>query len=182
MIGSILSAGLTHAAVLFSGMDGSLDFGTSSGSYTLSDITVTLSANDGIVNATSSGLGINDSATGDDTDGIDTINIIESLTMSFNVDVVFNNLVLNAIGTNDGLSVSFNSGPPTLITTSSTTVFNTSLMAGDTVTFTAFEPNLGASNNGVRITSFEVTAIPEPFSAVLLGLGGVALLFQRRRL
>jgi len=178
---SIMSAGLLQAAVIFDGTDGSLDFGTPTGMHTESGITVTLAANDGVVNATTGGLGINDSLTGDDTNGLDTINTTEVLTISFSVDVIVESFTFSDIGVNDGVEASFDGAPAISITSSGTTVFGTTLLAGEELTLTAFEPNSGSANNGVVITQFEVTQIPEPSSTALIGLSGLAFLLRRRR-
>lgn len=39
----------------------------------------------------------------------------------------------------------------------------------------------GASNNGVRLTGYQLRAVPEPSSVALLGFGAVGFLLRRRR-
>lgn len=175
-----LSLGVTNAAVVFSGIDTTLDFGLPSGSFTLDGITVTLTANDGIVNATATGLGINDSGLGDDTNGLDTVNVDEALTFTFNVDVTLNSISYANAGVNDSLALSFNgiAGPPLLPGTFGEVVYDTVLLAGEELVITATGPD----NNGVSITQFTVTAIPEPSSVALIGLAGIAAIFRRRKL
>lgn len=180
LVTCLLGVTANAQVVLFSGTDGSLDLDLASGSITQDGLEITLSANDGVVNATATGLGINDSATGDDTDGLDTINLVEILTISFDLDVTFNWIDLAGVGSNDGLRFSFNGGTPIDVTSSGVTNFDTPLLAGQTLTITAFEPNAPTENNGVNIESFQVT-IPEPTSAALL-LGALGLtVFRRRR-
>lgn len=181
LFGGALQLTNANAAVVFSGVDGTLDFGIASGSYSLSGIQVTVTANDGTVNATSSGMGINDSSSGDDTDGLDTINLVEMLTISFDVDVMFDSLTLGDVGGNDALSASFNGASPVALASSGQYVLGVPLLAGETLTLTAMEPNSPTPNNGVNITQFTVTAVPEPSSMALFSLAGVAMLFRRRR-
>ena len=181
LFGGALQLMDANAAVIFSGTDGTLDFGVNSGNYSLSGIQVTVAANDGIVNATGSGLGINDSSSGDDTDGLDTINLVEMLTISFDVDVMFDSLTLGGVGGDDALSASFNGAAPFALASSGQHVMGVSLLAGETLTLTAMEPNSPTPNNGVNITQFTVSAVPEPSSMTLFGLAGVVILFRRMR-
>ena len=52
------------------------------------------------------------------------------------------------------------------------------LLAGEELVITA----TGSDNNGVSITQFTVTAIPESSSVALIGLAGIAAIFRRRKL
>ncbi|MCB1094814.1 MAG: PEP-CTERM sorting domain-containing protein [Verrucomicrobiae bacterium] len=169
------------ATAIFDGTNGSLDLNVPSGSVTVSGITVTLSASDGTINATASGLGINDSSSGDNTSGLDTINTIEFLTLSFNVPVTFDSLSIGGVGSNDGLRVSFNGGAATELTSSGTTMFGDTLLVGQSMTITAFEPNAPTSNNGVSILSFSATQVPEPSTALLVMIAlGMSVTARRR--
>lgn len=60
-----------------------------------------------------------------------------------------------------------------------TTVRNTASLLSEDITSVGF----GKSNTGVSgtITSFSLTAVPEPGSLALIGLGGLCLLKRRRR-
>jgi len=170
---------LFASTITFSGTDGSLDFDTVTGSHTLSGLEITLSANDGVINATSSGgLGINDSVSGDDTDGIDSTNTIEILTISFDQDVIFNSLDLANFGASDSLDLTFGGGATIHLTNTSPRTFDTFLSSSETLTIAA-----GAGSNGVNITNLHVTlanAVPEPSTAVL-ALSGIAILFAHRK-
>lgn len=180
---SLIAAASTNAAVVFTGLGqgGVLDFEAPSGSHTISGIQVTLTANDGIVNATNSGLGINGSGSGDDTDGLDTTNGAEILTISFDVDVVVDSITLSGSGDNDALDASFDGAPPIALGTSGLHSFGTTLLAGQFLTLTATEPNAPTANNGISIDQFVVTAVPEPTSTALLSLAGFSTLLRRKR-
>jgi len=169
------------AAVLFSGTDGTLDFDADSGTFASGGVEVKVTASTGVVNGTSSGLGINGPDSGDATDGLDTLNVVEVLTFVFNKDVVFGALTLSGVGANDALGVQFAGGATSLLDSSGEHWFGTFLASGDAVTLTAVAPSAANPNNGVSITSFSVTAVPEP-SAAMLGLaGGLGVLVRRRR-
>ena len=178
-----------NAAVVFSGTNGDLDFNAPSGSFTLGEITVTLAANSGsVVNATASGgLGVNSPTGVDDSDGLDTLimGVNETLTFSFDVDVTLNSISYANAGDNDGLALSFNGvvGPDLAPNTFGEVIYDTVLLAGETLVITATAPNgPDEQNNGVSITQFTVTAIPEPSSVALIGLAGIAAIFRRRKL
>ncbi|MGE9269113.1 MAG: PEP-CTERM sorting domain-containing protein [Verrucomicrobiales bacterium] len=167
------------AAVIFSGTNGELDFNTATGNFTKGGITVTLTANDGVVNATSNGLGINGSSGSDDTDGLDTLALTEILTVSFDQDVVFEAISIASVGTNDALELSFNGGTPVTLSSTGSHSFNETLLAGQELTITATIPSGSPGpNNGVNITSF--TVVPEPGTA-LLALGAGLCALRRRR-
>jgi len=179
-----LTIGLANSAVIFSGTDGSLDFDAAMGSSTVSGIRTTLVANTGTVNATMVGLGVNSPISpdgGDDTNGIDTTLGVETLSISFDVDVIFNSLTVVEVGVNDALDVSFNGVSAASITSSGLTTYDITLLAGDILEITATEPNSPNPNNGVTITQFTVTAVPEPSAITLVGLGALAIMLRRYR-
>ncbi|QQL45755.1 hypothetical protein [Sulfuriroseicoccus oceanibius] len=169
------------AAVVFSGTDGTLDFDAVSGSYSLGGVEVTVSANIGSVNATSSGLGINHPSAGDPTAQLDTVNAVEILTFIFNKDVLFESVTIAGVGASDALGVQFDGGATTLLDSSGEHVFGTFVAAGQTVTLAAAAPDDPTPNNGVGITAFTVTAVPEPSAAGLALCGGLGLMLRRRR-
>ena len=177
-----LSLGATNAAVVFSGTSGDLDFDSNSGSFTSGGITVTLTANSGaLVNATTSaGLGVNSPGGGDDSDGLDTQSGVETLTFSFDMDVTLNSITYIEVGSNDALDLSFNGIAGPTVTASGQVTYDTVLLAGETLVITAAETNSPTPNNGVPITQFTVTAIPEPSTFALLGLAGMVAIFRRR--
>lgn len=183
-----LTTTLNHGAhaqtIVFSGTDGSLDINSASDSILQDGLTLTLTANTGTVNATTTGLGINEPGAGDDTDGLDTINAVELLTLSFDKDLTFDSITLAGVGADDGLDVSIAGGVPVSISASGQFVFSApnTVLAGQLVTLMAIEPNSPTPNNGVNVTQFTVTVVPEPSSlALLLGATGVLILPRRWR-
>ena len=176
-----LTIGLADSAVVFSGTDGSLDFDAAMGSFTVSGISTTLVANTGTVNATMVGLGVNSPGGADDTNGIDTTLGVETLSIFFDVDVIFNSLTVVEVGVDDALDVSFNGVSAASITSSGLATYDITLLAGDILEITATEPNSPNPNNGVTITQFTVTAVPEPSAITLLGLAALAIMLRRYR-
>ena len=77
-----------QSTTLGAGLDGQ-----TGGTFTIDGLEVTIAANTGAFNATSSGFGINQTASGDDTDGFDFRNadgpgVSEGFTFSFDKDVL----------------------------------------------------------------------------------------------
>jgi len=177
----------SHAAtvVTFDGTMGDLDFDAISGSFTDMDsgLTVTLSANIGDVNATSTSLGINAPDGGDETDQLDLDNGLEVLTVSFDQSVIINSFELAEVGTDDGLRFTFDDVDVDVFTTGVTT-FDTVLFAGSVLTIQAIDAGVNADgenlNNGVAIENFIVTVIPEPSTFILIICSG-CFFIQRRR-
>ncbi|NNJ42064.1 MAG: PEP-CTERM sorting domain-containing protein [Akkermansiaceae bacterium] len=179
----ILSTAVSvNAAVVFSclGNGSALDFEASSGSHTLGGVQVTLEANEGDVNASLEGLGINRVGGGDESAAIDTKLGVEILTVSFDVDVVFDSLTISDLGVDDALDASFNGGAAIQLTSSGLHHLGVTLLAGEVLTLTATEPHAPNPNNGVRIKEFVVTAVPEPSSLALLSIACIAALLRRR--
>ena len=101
---------------------------------TSSGLTATLTANIGELNQTNTGFGINAPEGGDDTDTIDDIKGTESVTITFNEPVTFDQLVLSLFSSGEAASLSIAGGfpvlsdrhrlgPPTYLTSRPTTPF-----------------------------------------------------------
>ncbi len=173
-----------HGAVTFvgnAGSNGPLDFDAASGNRTQSGLTVTLTASVGKINATSEGLGINGPASGDATDGLDTTNGAESLSISFDQDVIFNSIEFAGFSGDDAVDFTLGGGSTTTYTSSGNNTINTKLNVGEAITITAADTDTTntTANNGVQIINFSA-AVPEP-STVLLGALAFLGLLRRRR-
>lgn len=95
-------------------LDGSDSFSLSAGA-----ITATLSAvvvgGTGVFNRTSTGFGINASGSGDDTDGIDGDNGVESVSITFDFDILLNSISASGFSSSDeGRLVIAGFGPRTI--------------------------------------------------------------------
>jgi|GEM_PF-3220430 len=181
----LVSTSLFASTLTFSGQDSSLDFNDSTGSFTLEGLTISLSANDGQINATSTSLGINASASGDDTDGLDSVfdgmgGIIfrEVLTVSFNQSVVINSIGLVGFGALDTLELAFGNHSGLVLNSTGSRIFDTVLSVGETLTITS------GVGNGVGISNIELTPVkpvPEPSTTILALLGVGAFLMRGTR-
>ncbi len=114
-----------HAIPITFDLKGSADSPdeVSSGSMTVDGLTVTISANDGALNQTGGGYGINASGVGDETAQIDHgSGLAEKMTLSFDADVFLKQVVLALLtgGQNDAASLSIAGAPiPSLTDTGS---------------------------------------------------------------
>ena len=150
---------------------------------TSSGLTATLTANIGELNQTNTGFGINAPEGGDDTDTIDDIKGTESVTITFNEPVTFDQLVLSLFSSGETASLSIAGGSPFSLTDtgSGTDIFNfttdNAVPIGQTVVLSH------ESGNGFSFDNFTVTTVPEPTTLVMLlvGLIGLALVCRRRR-
>lgn len=172
----------SQAAVTYNfGGQGSTFDGLTSVSVSLVDGPTTFSmqvdAGGGAFNSNAGGLGI----------GTDTINgTSESVSISFNTDILFNFINLGAVGpdTSDGASFTIDGMTTNLFTgvtgfNGSTDVFTpsspVSLIAGDAIVLT------GSSATSIYdLEAINITAVPEPTTAILGVLGSLSL-FRRRR-
>ncbi|MBT8043929.1 MAG: PEP-CTERM sorting domain-containing protein [Verrucomicrobiae bacterium] len=165
--------------------DTAIDGKTTATSFSLNDIvpgltlTITPSQND--ISYTTTGLGIDTGGT------LDAVG--DALTFSFNREVSLDFLDMGSFTGSggvgeDSVSVSFSNSNPTINLVGGDFENNTS----DTINFSS--GNTLAANESFTISrvdgsftiqGFDVTAVPEPSSVTLIGLGGLALLMRRRK-
>ena len=161
---------------------------TSGGVYTVTQNGITLEATlaahgtSGIdeFNLTGTGFGINNSESGDDTDGFDDN---EYMTLSFNLQGTFQFLELDRMtgGNGDAGSLAFASGSITnfLGSFSDPLSINASFSKGQVITLRQTAGGSGATW-GFGLEKITVNVVPEPAVAGLIGLTGLGLLVARR--
>ena len=132
-----------------------------------------------LLNASSFGLGV-DTPGADDPDGVDTGFFVgESISFTFNQNVEISDVQFADVDQVLGEAVSFGGFNLSGIDLGANTAFTfptpLTVAAGTPVVFSEL------SGDGATITGLTVTAVPEPGSIVVLGLGSVLLLSRRRR-
>ncbi|MDF3130312.1 PEP-CTERM sorting domain-containing protein [Kiritimatiellaeota bacterium B1221] len=164
---------------------GSYFDGLTSGSYTIDGIKITLTSNFDEFNATGSNFGINQSASGDDTDGFDfddtegsTGGLAEGFTISFDQDVELVSFTVSSWSAgNDVVTISDDITTVTTITSTGTTSLgNYALAQGSTL---SVDTTAGTYGNGWSFDS--ITVIPEPSSIIMMGLVGLASVMVLRK-
>jgi len=157
-------------------------------SFTLTDaasgLAATLTANNGVLNRTNAAFGINAENTGDNTTTIDGVLVAELVTITFNQEVLVNQVQLSLYTPHllDQAALKFGSfaafiPPPT---TSADDVYDFTtdnyVGVGETVT-------VGwVASNGFSLDNFSVTPTPEPGTIVLFGVALLgAWVITRRR-
>lgn len=158
--------------------------GASTGSFTVGGIEMTATTSVDIFNATASNFGINQSASGDDTDGFDFTEtsgpgIAEGFSLTFDTDVQL--VSFNVSSWNSGFDeVTLMDGATTVATITSTGVTalsNYALSSSSTLTVTT---TAGTYGNGWSFES--ITVVPEPRTYVLLaGFSALSFVMLRRR-
>lgn len=163
------------------GLGATLD-GATSGTFLVPEISgltitvVSVSSNavsGNVLNSTAASFGINDGASGDDTDEFDA-SVNESVTFSFNKEVQIT--LVDFV--NFGSGESFNFAGQSIASSdlsSSVYTFLTPLTIAANTSFT-----LSATSGTVGIEGIDLTVIPEP-SAALFGAVGFLALLRRRR-
>ena len=140
-----------------------------SASFTITKdgIAATLTANDGVLNQTGGGFGVNAAGSGDDTDNIDDgSGVVESVTVSFDVDVLLDEIGLGSVGGSDTLSLVIAGGSPQTLDQNSNPISSGNLItAGQTFVLTH------ATGNGISFDDFTVST---PSTAAVPATGATA--------
>lgn len=152
----------------------------------IGSIEMTITAKTGSFNFTSTDFGINQPASGDDTDGFNFeesggAGVAEGFTVSFNQDVVLKSIAVSSFGASDLIQLL--DGESSLLTISSTGLTDladyhlssSSVLSVDTIG--------GAYSNGWTLESITVAPVPEPSSYSLFGAAGALgfSVFRRRK-
>lgn len=155
-----------------------------SGSFLIDGITISVNSASGPFNATASGFGINQAASGDDTDAFDFTEmagpgIAENFTISFDQAVILNNFSVSSFGSSDQIEIL--AGPALLATINTTGTSSLGNFVLPALTNLSINTTAGSYGNGWSFDSIEVTAVPEPSSFVLFAAGTCASLAYRKR-
>ena len=159
------------------GLEGTAVDGLTEGPVTVDGLTATLKANDGVLNQTAGGFGINALGGGDTTDQIDNgSGVGEFVTIMFDQLVTFDQLVLSSFTGTEEASLSIaDFSPITLVGTGpSTDIYNFStdniVPIGQSVML-AYSIGNGFSFDEFTVTLSESTSVPEPATIILFGIG-----------
>jgi hypothetical protein len=173
------------------GSEGSVVDGYAFRSVTVDGLTATLTANSGVLNQTGSGFGINAQGVGDDTDAIDDGVIDEFVTIRFDQLVTFDQLLLSLVtdSENDEASLTIAGGIPILLVDTGDGKDKYNFLTENIVpigqsVILAYSSGNGFSFDGFTVTLAESTAVPEPTTIILFGIGlaGLGGCFLRERL
>lgn len=151
-------------------------------------LTTTLTANDGVLNQTANGFGINASGSGDDTNQIDNgSGVTEFVTIEFDQLVTLDQLVLSSFTTSETASLTIAGGSPILLggTSPATDIYNFSTNNIVPIGQSVILAHSIGNGFSFSFDEFTVTpAIPEPATIALLGIGlaGLGGGYLRRRL
>jgi len=180
--------GAAHAQTVFvfEGSGSTIGAGLSgelTGSFTVSGIEITATASEANFNATGSGFGINQAASGDDTDGFDFTNGTdnsEGFTLSFDQAVYLNSFSVSSFGSSDEVTITDSANSVATITsTGSTSLGNYLLGSGSTLNVST---TAGTYGNGWSFDSITVTAVPELRAyALIASLVCLTAVMTRRR-
>ncbi|GAX60754.1 hypothetical protein SCALIN_C14_0017 [Candidatus Scalindua japonica] len=158
------------------GAEGTFVDGLVTGPITKNGLTATLSSNDGVLNQTAGGFGINALGAGDDTDTIDNgSGVTELITITFDQLVTFDQLILSSFTNAEDAILTIAGGPPiTLVgTVPLADVYNfpvtNTIPIGQSVML-AYNTGNGFSFDEFTVT-LGIAAVPEPQTVVLLIIG-----------
>ncbi len=157
-----------------------------SGTLTIDGLTATLTANDGELNATASGFGVNSSETGDPTFLIDGVNGTEFITITFNKPVQFTQLTLDSFAGTETAIITIGLNAPLTLTDVATPsdIYNftsSDLPLGNTIAMDQSAVIAWGSGNGFSLEGFQVTTVPEPATCWIALAAAAGLMNWRRR-
>ena len=175
-VAAALASNVQAASIVYDLRDAVATSAIEAGSYIVGAVTMSLSSDQGDLNQTSGGFGVNHTASGglEKTDQIDGVHGIETITFSFSSAGTLDQLNFTNVGVLDELALTKNN-LDTASVTQNILDLNISFLATDEFQLTY------VSGNGVSFDSAIITAVPEPSSALLLGFGGLVLLYRTRR-
>lgn len=187
---------VAHADLVIFELGGNLNGtaidGAASGGLTVNGLTALFTANDGVLNATTSSFGVNATGSGDAADLLDAgSGVNEFMTITFDQRVTFTQLTLDSFSGSERVSFTLGLNPALLLdaTPAGTDIFNFSssdfpmgnmLEVGQSLrigyTFSS------AADNGFSFEGFHVNTVPEP--SLVGGLMPVLLasLWRRKRM
>lgn len=175
-MGHLTPCTVAHADLIIFNLGGNLNGttidGAASGTLTVNGLTAIFTANDGLLNATTTNFGINASGSGDAADMLDAgSGVDEFLTVTFDQPVTFTQLSLDSFSGSERASLTIGLNPTLLLDASpaGTDVFNfinsdfplgNVLDAGQSLRIGyAFS---SAADNGFSLEGLHVNTIPEP--------------------
>lgn len=188
------------SGVQFDLRDSSIDAleGGDSFSISLGGISATLTAkveaNTGVLNRTTTGFGVNAAGSGDATAQIDGDNGRESVSMVFDVDVLFSSIKVSGFGSSDRGSISIAANPAVTIDASGVHSFASdnivtagqsvvlSFLSGNGFSFDSFDAERYQSNpTQPDVVTPDSASVPDGGASALLLLGGVGAVTWIRR-
>ena len=142
----------------------------------MGDLTLTATASSGVFNSSlTAGFGINATPSGDNTTEFDTASTAgaESMTFSFNMAVTLNTIDLNSFSAGDTGFFTYSGGTIPIATDPFPFIQTITIAANEQVTF-------GVTSGSFALQSITVTAVPEPSTYAMIGLGAALLVGMQR--
>ena len=175
-LGNLTPCPVAHADLVIFELGGTLNGtaidGAASGGLTVNGLTALFTANDGVLNATTSNFGINAAGSGDAADLLDAgSSVNEFITITFDQRITFTQLTLDSFSGSERTSLTLGLNPALLLdaTAAGTDIFNFTssdfpmgnmLEVGQSLRIGyAFS---SAADNGFSLEGFHVNTVPEP--------------------
>ena len=171
------------------GSGGTFDFDMDSGTFPdpsglVAIFEAVVIGNTGVLNATGAGLGVNAEngvfpGSGDEASQLDGNQGLESIQITFAgpVSAILTEVGIAGLGTDDSGSIAIGAEVNAIGSGTSTVIPDHTNLVGETLTI-AFTAGNGFSVNSL---TFEVRAVPEPSSFLLVGILGLGAFARRRR-